>query len=92
MTITTADIHVHIRELRAGIDVESRKVYDTGLASIESSWKEWLYQDAAPDLSKEAADLIFQKAWDDGHSGGYEEVDMHFRDLVALVQSVMEVI
>jgi len=35
----------------------------------------------AEDVRKKA-EIIFSKAWEDGHANGFYEVEMHFRDLV----------
>lgn len=89
MTITTAEIAERAQEIRLGGGVEGRRIYNEAFAAIEAEWKIWLYQDAAADLSTEASDLIFQKAWEEGHGSGYQDVDGQFRDLVNLVRSVI---
>lgn len=91
MTITTAEVRNRIDSLNAapfGSDDFTIGLYQT--KEIEAEWKLWLYQDAAADLSTEASDLIFQKAWEEGHASGYEEVDNLFRELVELIRSVNE--
>ena len=42
------------------------------------------------DLTVKQHELIYAKAYVDGHSGGYDEVEIHYSDLADLARSVID--
>lgn len=43
-----------------------------------------------PDLSESVTDLVFRKAWEDGHGCGEHEVEQVYEDLAEIAQKAYE--
>lgn len=86
--LTTTEVAEQVRQAWNGSGFEERQAYHVAVAELEAQWREWLFQEHADDFSTEAAKIIFSRAWEEGHAGGYSEVEMYFIDLVALVRDV----
>lgn len=49
-----------------------------------------LKEEHLPNSPKEVSDVVFDKAWEDGHASGEGEVAMHYSELVLFVARFME--
>ena len=49
------------------------------MAKLEAAEKE--LRDDYPELTDKQFGIIYDKAYEDGHSAGYDEVGLHFQDL-----------
>lgn len=56
---------------------------------FEAQFRSYLEDTYASEIPAGAYDVIFLKAWADGHSNGYNEVEMHYQDLAALSLTVL---
>lgn len=63
---------------------KKRKAYDTENARIYKQFKEDLFKELGI-TGHPKAETLFQKAWEQGHSAGYEEVFNYASDLVDLL-------
>ena len=55
--------------------------------------KEQLFQDITyGNLPEKARRLIFESAWEQGHSSGNNEVEMYYNDLTELVEKIRDII
>lgn len=68
-----------------------RKDYHAQIAEIEAEWREWLEAEWASGLTKSLRDEIYRRAWDDGHSNGYCEVQGYYEDYANFAHFVLEV-
>lgn len=66
-----------------------RRDYNESIAHLEAGWKFWLAEEYAWDLNQKARDAIYAKAWSDGHSSGYSEVEHHYLELSELVRNAL---
>ena len=41
-------------------------------------------------VPQSALDLVWVKAWDDGHSAGYEEILIHYEELADIVKAAQD--
>ena len=53
-----------------------------------AAWQSWLHREHLNGFGRETADAVFRKAWEDGHSSGYREVEMHYTELADIVKTV----
>ena len=86
--LTTVEVDEQVRQAWNGSGFEERQAYRAAVAELEAEWREWLFQEHADDMSTEAAQVVFARAWEEGHASGYSEVEMHFVDLIGLVREV----
>jgi predicted metal-dependent phosphoesterase TrpH len=68
------------REERARLYAEYREQENALIAQ----WKTWLADEYADDLPAAAQNAIYRKAWEEGHSSGYYEVENHYSELSEL--------
>jgi hypothetical protein len=70
---------------RASLDEQvkyaaERAAYDTAERELVEQWKNWLVAEFCPDASAKVAAEIYRRAWDEGHSSGYNEVANHYQE------------
>ena len=53
-------------------------VYRNKLRAIEEEWGNGVYQRNASDIPYALHENLFQRAWEDGHSDGFESVENHY--------------
>lgn len=85
------------------IEAATTKLYSTGLkgqpsvarverdrqnAENQAAWRSWLHREYLNGFGRETADAVYRKAWEDGHSSGYREVEMHYQELADIVKTV----
>lgn len=71
--------------------VERRRMYGERRAELEQEWKENYLFPMGHGISSAALEVIFLKAWADGHSDGYYQVEYCFTELVELVGKVLDI-
>jgi hypothetical protein len=62
--------------------------YHAAQNAMVAEWKAWLADEYADDLPEAVQDRIFGKAWEDGHSGGYDEIEFHYIPLAVFARDV----
>lgn len=65
------------------------KAYRERDAEIRAQFEKDLAEEFAHDLHEGAQGVIFNKAWEDGHASGYEEVAMHYEELTNIVRAAL---
>lgn len=74
-------------------DVESynaaRVVYYTEKSALETQFRHWLAEEYASFFPASVQDLIWGKAWADGHSSGYGDVEHHYQELAQFAEEVI---
>lgn len=63
--------------------------YYESITALQAEWKLWLAAEYAGDLNQKARDAIYAKAWSDGHSSGYSEIEYHYIELAELVRTAL---
>ena len=64
----------------------AREQYRADTNALEAEWELWLAAEyLSSSVPTEAAKAVFRKAWADGHSSGYQEVEGHYEELADLV-------
>lgn len=71
------------KEYRAGI--LTHREYRARITVLENRWREWLRQQYLPGYTKKVASAVFERAWEAGHSEGYEYVAALYEDLADFV-------
>lgn len=66
----------------------ARDTYYTKRGELEKQWREWLDSTYAAHLPSPVRGLIFSKAWEDGHSSGYYEVESKYEEYADFVDEV----
>lgn len=73
-----------------GSSREERQAYREAQESIRLSHRAWLENDYGTDtLSQRSRDVIYNKAWEDGHSNGFASVESEYQDLLDIVNIVL---
>lgn len=49
-----------------------------------------LHHKYLPDVPKEVAAKVFDKAWEDGHANGLHEVEQHYEEIAEIVKAGYE--
>ncbi len=65
------------------------KAYREEISRLEQQWKDWLAAEYLPQLSASKTDEVYRKAWEDGHSSGYQEVEYHYEELAVLINRIL---
>lgn len=73
------------RDARVAQDVSNREAKN----GFEAQFRAYLEDTYASEIPAGAHGAIFSKAWADGHSSGYGEVEMHYQDLAELALTVL---
>lgn len=66
------------------------KKYRNGALEAEQRWKKDLEKEYKISLSDPVIKCIFEKAWDEGHSNGYQEIEYYFVEYLELVEYVLK--
>jgi len=67
--------------------VAKHEEYRAGVARINLEFRAYVeHVYATSSLSRSVRDALWQKAWDDGHSNGLREVELHYEDIVDIVR------
>lgn len=70
--------------------VEACAQWNAKIAVLEAQWAEWLKQESWVELPKSLRDEIFEKAWADGHSNGYDAVEEAYGRYADFAQSAIQ--
>lgn len=65
-----------------------RLEYNGAVGEVIEKFRDWLGDKYASEFPKEVQDLIYGKAWEDGHAHGLSEVESHYIDTVDFVEKV----
>jgi len=68
----------------------NRQVKRTYVSVAEAQWSHYLHETYTPRLSDEQAELLFSKAWENGHAYGYAEVENEYIDLADWLKRFMK--
>jgi len=66
----------------------ARQEYNRQVSALEAEWAVWLHATYAPELTEAAAKIVFQTAWDNAHSSGYNSIEFEYEELVEFVRKV----
>lgn len=69
----------------------ARDTYYTERSALERQWRDWLHKEHAPGFPAELDSLVFQKAWGEGHSSGYHEVENIYENLTEFVTKAISI-
>lgn len=64
--------------------------YNEKRADLEAKWQDVLFSSASPILPQAVKAIVYRKAYEDGHSGGYEETRNHFYDYVDMAEEIIK--
>lgn len=67
-----------------------RDEYDNAYNELIASFRTQLHQEYLPGFPSEVADLVWGKAYSDGHSSGFYEIENCYNDEADLVKSVLK--
>ena len=73
------------RDERVALDRSNREATN----GYEAQFKEYLEHTFASEIPEAARGAIFSQAWSYGHSNGYNETQMYYEDLAALVLTAL---
>jgi len=62
--------------------------YQNKVNALVSEWKTWLFDDYASHLNAAQQEVLYTKAYADGHSNGYREIENEFAELAELATSL----
>lgn len=79
--MNTEELHERTAALVFGEPGPERQAYREQTRELESQWRAWLASEYAPEVPEAAQEAIWNYAWEEGHASGYDEVEMHYRDL-----------
>ena len=75
-----------------GKDLEGHRVdmalYRECQREIDEQFKTWLAVTYSPNMPEAADELIWDKAWADGHHAGYHEVESHYHDYAEFATAI----
>ncbi len=55
----------------------------------EQRWQNWLHETYGYGINYNRHRMIFSKAWADGHSAGYQEVEYYYGELCDFVTEIL---
>lgn len=67
----------------------ARRAYQESWGKVTQEFAEYLAATYAPWLVKQTQDMIWRKAWEDGHSSGYSEVENYYMDLASFAEDAV---
>jgi len=77
----------------AGVTRENRaarlEAYRQAESEITAQHRLWLEENYNEGFAQAVLDRIYQRAWDDGHSGGYHEVENYYDEHSTFAQFVI---
>ena len=62
--------------------------YHLAIKIFEKNFKQSLFRYLSPEI-KNVAEIIYSRAYDEGHANGYTEIEIHFNDLVDFVTEIL---
>lgn len=68
-----------------------REEWNAAIRELESKWAAWLKKESAHRIPAPLHQELFEKAWDDGHSNGYEEVERYYNDYVDFAEHIIKI-
>jgi hypothetical protein len=90
-----AEIAEQQKELEKEVTQKYQKLrnrYYEVKGELELQWQEWLKKEYLPvDLNDDHNALIYARAWGDGHSNGYEQVESKYIDYCDFVEQLLTI-
>jgi hypothetical protein len=62
--------------------------YHFAVKIFEKNFKQYLFKDL-PDEVRNVAEIIYERAYNEGHANGYTEIEICFDDLVDFVTEIL---
>ena len=62
--------------------------YKFAIKIFEKNFKQYLFKDLSSEI-KDVAEIIYRRAYDEGHANGYAEIEICFDDLVDFVTEIL---
>jgi len=75
-------------ESKASFDSRVNNHYDQVNAFV-SEWSEWLHSEYGSDLTDEQHEMVYTKAYENGHAGGYSEIENEYIELADLATNLI---
>lgn len=86
ITTEELEIQTHIDfEVWKTLSKDEKEKYNKKNRELEEEWKLWLFKDEGVENNPKR-EQCFTVAWQEGHSGGYSEVENYFREFVELIK------
>jgi len=67
-----------------------RREYQEATGLLVAEWVEFLKDEHGYDLPAAAQSAVYSKAWEDGHSSGYQEVESCYMNLADFARTVRQ--
>ena len=67
----------------------ARVAYRAEVAGLERDWREWLEAEYAEGIPASLLTNIFDRAWAEGHSSGYQDVENHYEQIADFAREVL---
>jgi len=93
--ITTQEIEEAVRalprvsELPVGERLAAREANREAQADLENRWNQWMNAEYLHDFSANTIDALNSRAWDEGHSNGYAEVERVLQELAEFARMIL---
>lgn len=93
--LSTSELEIATKALVYPSDVRNkderirlRNEYNFATRDLEKQWQGWLADEYASEIPESAHAAIFQQAWSDGHSSGYNQVEHHYAEIADVLTAV----
>ncbi len=95
--LNTQEVHDSVNAISSGrVDIYRKSSVDAARARfdaerfrLEQEWREWLEKQYAQDIPTGLLTNIYDRAWAEGHSSGYFDVQDRYEDLTDFVREVL---
>lgn len=92
--LTTDELTVEVASLdypHSSVRAE-REAYYAQISVFQGQWAAWLADEYAKNLPATMHELIFGRAWADGHSSGYNEIENCYRDHADFAKAIVRAV
>lgn len=91
MSISTIDIAKAVAAvpLTWGMTSSDHRERNLKISALNAQWAEFLAEEYAYDLPVSLHANLFEKAWEEGHSSGYDSVESCYEDYAAFARKVI---
>ena len=93
MVGTYDQINIAIEEAKQAAVEEYKRLrdeYDKELLNINNEFRQWLFMQYGVQNDR-VNEIIYSKAWEDGHSWGYHSIAENFVDLTYFIKQINDV-
>ncbi len=74
----------------AKYDTPEGELYSSEQARITNEFKEYLVDEYAFNLPATTHSALWSKAWEDGHSYGFGEIESHYANIVEFAEELLK--